>query len=143
MEKQVTGYKTAITRQQPSAPTKWLVDNYKLVGSILDYGCGKGFDATYYGFAKYDPYYYPNKHIDKYETIICNYVLNVVDPSEISSILNSIRALLHPNGSAYLTVRRDITKPSKGKDCIQYPVYIDLPIVKEVKNGYCIYLMDK
>lgn len=144
----VKGYKAAKSRRKPSLPMRYLAENNKLVGKVLDYGCGKGYDAKYFNIDKYDPYYYPTASKwfkpGKYNTITCNYVLNVLDPSEIPRILRSIEALLAPNGIAYLTVRRDLKEDvTEGKDCLQYLVYLDLPIEKEVKNSYCMYRLER
>lgn len=143
----VIGYKTAISRHKPSAPMKYLYSQKLFKGKVLDYGCGKGFDANYYKLDRYDPYYYPTAASwfkpGKYNTITCNYVLNVVSPDEIPRILQSIKALLAPKGTAYITVRRDLKEDAvKGKDCLQYQVYLDLPVVKEVKGCYCIYKLE-
>ena len=48
---------------------------------------------------------YPNKQFD---TIICNYVLNVLESEEQAEVLMSVSELLKPNGIAYFTVRRDL-----------------------------------
>lgn len=115
----------------------------KLKGKALDYGCGKGFDAQYYGLDKYDPHYYPNQPTGQYDVITCNYVLNVVDPSEVVVILSKIRHLLADNGVAYLTVRRDIVREGHtSKGTYQYNVKLNLPIVKE-NSRYCIYKLSK
>jgi len=120
-------YKTAITRNKPSAPmryiAKWAKEPGKLVhaltpgnvneASILDYGCGKGFDADYYGMEKYDPHYFPDKPKGPFMIITCNYVMNVVSESEEARIIEDIYSLLYPIGVAHITVRRDL--PEFGK----------------------------
>lgn len=56
-------HKTAIARNTPSAPCKWLDKQGRCVGPILDWGCGKGADVMYlrnaYG---YDPHFQVDFH---------------------------------------------------------------------------------
>lgn len=142
--KKITGYKTAITRKKPSAPMQVLDKMSLIKGRALDYGCGKGFDAQHYNMDKFDPHWHPcSLLLMHYDTITCNYVLNVLPKSKVKDILFNIRWYLKLGGIAYITVRRDIKKASKGKGCIQKPVHLDLPIVKEVKGQYCIYKYEK
>jgi ATP adenylyltransferase len=101
-------YKTAITRTKPSAPMKYLSKHGLLKGKLLDYGCGKGFDAKHFGMAKYDPHFHPQKPKGKFDTITCNYVLNVLEPSDMDSIFLTIYRLLKKGGLAYFAVRRDV-----------------------------------
>jgi diadenosine tetraphosphate (Ap4A) HIT family hydrolase len=90
--------------------------NKKLLqGKILDFGCGfgndvkllqqKGFDIT-----GYDPYHFPQHPNDKFDTIICFYVLNVLFTEEQANVLMEVAHLLKPGGKAYYAVRRDIKK---------------------------------
>ncbi|HEY9694428.1 MAG TPA: methyltransferase domain-containing protein [Oculatellaceae cyanobacterium] len=76
---------TAIERVYLSFPARFLIENNLLQGKILDFGCGfgndvkllqqKGLDIT-----GYDPYYFPQYPNEKFDTIICFYVLNVLFP---------------------------------------------------------------
>lgn len=100
-------WKTAISRKSLSAPAKWLKDNGLLVGRCLDYGCGRGFDCDKLGIAGWDPYWRPKKVAGKFDTIICNYVLNVLETWEQQKVLDEIRSLLKENGNAYVSVRTD------------------------------------
>jgi len=99
---------TAISRKKPSLPMRELHLQNRFIGSCLDYGCGKGFDADYFKFDKYDPFYFPKEINQKYDTITCNYVLNVVSKSVEGCIIDKIVKLLKPGGKAYFSVRRDI-----------------------------------
>ena len=104
---------TAIERTRLSFPTQWLLNNHKLQGEILDFGCGFGFDVIDlkgkgYEIDAYDKFHLPEYPNKKYDTIICNYVLNVLQPDEQPEVLMSICELLKPTGRAYLTVRRDL-----------------------------------
>ena len=56
----------------------------------------------------YDKYYYQNYPIDKFDTITCIYVLNVLNSIEQSNVLLSVSSLLKHGGKAYFVVRRDI-----------------------------------
>lgn len=104
---------TAIERTTMSFPTRWLKQNNLLIGEILDFGCGFGFDtdelkAQGYDITGYDNYYRPNYPEKRFDTIICNYVLNVLEPNEQAEVLMSVSELLKPTGKAYFAVRRDL-----------------------------------
>ncbi len=106
---------TVKERIYPSYPTKQLHYKKLLKGRILDFGCGLGKDIDFlqknnYQITPYDPYYFTNYPQGKFDTIICNYVLNVLFPEEQSGVLMEISELLHPDGKAYFAVRRDIKK---------------------------------
>ena len=49
-------HKTATKRNKPSAPASWIYKNigFDLDNSTLDYGCGRGDDADYYGIWGWD-----------------------------------------------------------------------------------------
>jgi SAM-dependent methyltransferase len=117
MQKQKNNFShlTAIERIYLSFPGKFLLNKNLLKGKILDFGCGfgndvkllqqKGFDIT-----GYDPYYFPELPHEKFDTIICFYVLNVLFPEEQANVLMGVSHLLKPGGKAYYAVRRDIKK---------------------------------
>jgi len=144
-------YLTAITRTKLSAPSKYLLNNNMIIGNVLDYGCGKGFDVKFlkcYGIdvCGYDPYYFPDKPIGKYDTIICNYVINVVEKDKEANIINEISDLLSNNGVAYIAVRRDVKNEGYRKhgSGITYQRNVNLNLDKLVENNnYCIYIMRK
>ncbi len=106
---------TAIDRTYLSSPAQFLLNQNLLQGKILDFGCGfghdvkllrqKGFDIT-----GYDPYYFPQYPDEKFDTIICFYVLNVLFSEEQTNVLMEVSHLLKPGGKAYYAVRRDINK---------------------------------
>lgn len=122
---------------------RWLEEQKLLKGEMLDYGCGRGFDAEYYHMDGYDPNWKKTEPSNLYDTITCNYVLNVVNEKEQERILNHIQELLEPNGTAYIAVRRDITYPSQpGRGCtIRYLVLPFLTIYGH--RDYVIYKMEK
>lgn len=134
-------YKTAITRTKISAPTRLLFTQGKFNKDfdVLDYGCGKGFDADTLGFDKYDPHYFNTFPTKQYDIIVCNYVLNVV-PKELElGIIREIKALLKPMGTAYITVRRDIKKEGITKTgTFQRNVHLPF-VIHEENNNYCMY----
>lgn len=104
---------TAKERNKLSFPTQWLLNKNKLIGEILDFGCGLGFDVNDLktkGFKidGYDKYHRTDYPVKKYDTIICNYVLNVLQPDEQPEVLMAVSELLKPTGIAYFAVRRDI-----------------------------------
>lgn len=104
---------TAIQRTKISFPTNWLWKKDLLIGEVLDFGCGFGFDVKALekeniSITGYDNFYYPQYPNKQYDTIVCNYVLNVIDPFQQAKVLMQISQLLKPDGKAYFTVRRDI-----------------------------------
>ncbi len=106
-------YLTAKKRSKLSFPARILQEKRLLKGKILDYGCGFGSDVRLlkeknYDIKGYDPHYYPDLPHDKFDTIICIYVLNVLTPEEQSKVLMHISSSLKTNGRAYFAVRRDI-----------------------------------
>lgn len=142
---------TAITRNKLSSPTRYLFENGLLVGRILDYGCGKGFDVRYlcengYDISGYDKYYYIKRPSGTFDTIICNYVLNVLELEFESEIIKDIKNLLSENGKAFITVRRDIKKEGYRKNgngiTFQRNVLLNAEILKE-NCSYCIYKINK
>jgi diadenosine tetraphosphate (Ap4A) HIT family hydrolase len=104
---------TAIERTSLSYPARVLINKNKMKGKILDFGCGIGKDVELlnskgYDITGYDPYYFPNYPSEKFDTILCFYVLNVLLPEEQAEVLMNVSNLLKPNGKAYFAVRRDI-----------------------------------
>ncbi|MBW4574237.1 MAG: HIT domain-containing protein [Aphanothece sp. CMT-3BRIN-NPC111] len=106
---------TAIERVYLSFPARFLFDKSLLEGKLLDFGCGFGNDVKLleqknFDIKGYDPYYFPQYPNDKFDTIICLYVLNVLFPEEQANVLMEVSHLLKPGGKAYYAVRRDIKK---------------------------------
>ena len=104
---------TAIERTSLSFPARILKERKKLKGKILDFGCGVGKDVEILREQKfdifgYDPHYFPEFPEEKFDTIICFYVLNVLLPEEQAEVLMNVSHLLKPDGKAYFAVRRDI-----------------------------------
>lgn len=112
---------------------------------MLDYGCGKGFDADFFGMDKYDPHFFPDKPTKKYQRITCNYVLNVIESDqEVNDVISDIQNLLVPGGCAYIAVRNDREnlngKTKKGA----YQRLIQLDALKLFQNSdFTIYIISK
>lgn len=108
-------YLTAIKRTDLSVPTRYLLGKGLLKGRILDFGCGFGYDTDELkrqglDIVGYDYYYRPDYPTGQFDTIICNYVLNVLEPYAQAEVLMNVSNLLKPTGSAYYAVRRDLTE---------------------------------
>ncbi len=112
----IHSHRTAKERGKMSFPSRILLDENLIEGEVLDFGCGfgkdvkelkeKGFDVE-----GYDPYYQPKYPNKKFDTILCHYVLNVLQNQEQAKVLFEVSRLLKFGGKAYFSVRRDITKP--------------------------------
>jgi len=136
--------KTAISRSKPAKPMRILFEQNRLTGKMLDFGCGKGKDADFFKMDKYDPFYFPETLENSYDTITCQYVLNVLPIEQEKEVLLRIKYLLNEKGMAYITVRRDLTKEGlTSKKTYQRNVFLDLPIFYEEKFSFCIYQMIK
>jgi ATP adenylyltransferase len=140
-------YKTAITRNKPSKPMKYLDENGFLNNPFcvfdinqLDFGCGKGFDADHFKMDKYDPHFNPEFPTKLYDVITCNYVLNVIpDQFTRDQVLRDIQSLLKPDGRAFITVRRDV----KHDTDTQFRVCLDHLAIVYQDGSCCIYGLDK
>lgn len=142
-------YRTAIKRPGKglSKPIRILVEKGVLIGQKMDYGSGRGYDANHYGMSMFDPYYFPLDHKERYygvyNTIICQYVLNVLPPEEQEPILKEIEDMLLVGGKAYIIVRRDIKKEGPTtRDTYQRNVVLDLPVFYK-ESAFCIYELHK
>lgn len=136
-------YKTAITRNKPSAPMRALVADDRLIGRVLDYGCGKGRDAYEYNMESYDPHFQPVMPDGLFNTIVCNFVLNVIESEEQrNKVVTDIRSRLRPGGRAYISVRTDkarlngLTKMGTW----QGRIVLDEPIVAK-GSGFVTYMI--
>jgi len=107
-EEEIKPWKTAITRHTPSRPLKKTL--HLIEGRVLDFGCGKGYDADYlaklgYDVEKYDKYYFPEKPKGTFDTILCFYVLNVIPADERKEVIKEIGKYLKPKGKVIFAVR--------------------------------------
>jgi len=137
---------TAIERTALSYPARILLNQKKISGKVLDFGCGIGKDVELLqqkGFAivGYDPYYFPEFPTEKFDTILCFYVLNVLLPEEQAAVLMNVSNLLKPNGKAYFAVRRDIQyegfRVHKVHQKETYQCLIKLGYLSVFKNENC------
>lgn len=106
---------TAKERNVISFPAKLLLQQNLLFGKVLDFGCGLGKDVEILlekniDIIGYDPYFFKDFPKEKFDTIICFYVLNVLQQEEQANVLMEVSTLLKPNGKAYFAVRRDVQK---------------------------------
>jgi ATP adenylyltransferase len=142
-------HKTAISRNTLSVPMVYLAKQELLKGNVLDYGCGKGQDAAELDIAAYDKYHAPNGadlSSGQYDTITCNYVLNVIpDDIERLDVIEDIKRLLTPEGVAYISVRADM-ESLKGwtkRETYQTYIEIDYPVQSKKSGSYVMYRITK
>ena len=137
-------YLTAIKRTDLSVPTRYLLQHDLLKGKILDFGCGFGFDTDELyrqglDIVGYDYYYRPNYPTGQFDTIICNYVLNVLEPYAQAEVMMNVSNLLKPTGTAYYAVRRDLEEEGFRLHAIHkrytYQCNVKLPYKSLVSNG--------
>lgn len=107
-------YRTAVARKEPSVPARQAIEKYKpKIGfkSILDWGCGKGMDISYFNDMDlscegYDPHFFPDKPGGLFDFAMCTYVLNVIAiRNERIECLKEIRKRLKHDGHVLVTVR--------------------------------------
>jgi SAM-dependent methyltransferase len=104
---------TAKERDSLSYPARLLLKQNLLTGEVLDFGCGFGKDVELLkqrgmNITGYDKYYFPTIPNKRYDTILCLYVLNVLQPEEQATVLMELSQLVKPTGRVYIAVRRDI-----------------------------------
>ena len=73
-------------------------DRNLLLGDILDFGSGFGYDTDQlkeegYNIIGYDNYYRPEYPEKQFDTIICNYVLNVLEPNDQAEVFKLFKSL--------------------------------------------------
>ena len=124
---------TAIERVKLSFPAQLLFEKNLLKGQILDFGCGFGNDIKLlkqkgFDIKGYDPYHLPHYPTQKFDTIICFYVLNVLFPEEQANVLMEVSHLLKPGGKVYYAVRRDIKKEGLVADLVDIARSQRLPV---------------
>lgn len=135
---------TSIKRTDISVPTRFLLNHGLLKGRILDYGCGWGYDTDELAkqgldIVGYDNYYRKDWPQGKFDTIICNYVLNVLEPYEQAEVMMNVSNLLTPQGYAYFAVRRDLQEEGFRLHAIYkeytYQCNVKLPFKSLVANS--------
>ena len=137
---------TAKERDSLSFPARIVKERGLLVGEVLDFGCGFGKDVQILSnlgirIEGYDKHYFPKFPEQKFDTISCIYVLNVLLPEEQALVLMEISALLKPSGKAYFAVRRDLVNEGFRTHKIhQKPTFqtnVVLPFRSIFKNDSC------
>jgi len=140
----VVGWNTAISRTSPSKPSRWLIEHGLLKGRVLDYGCGRGdlskAEPPIPNLQEWDPHWSDNEPSGVFDTVVCNYVLNVLEPGDVNAIIADVRSKLSPTGRAFFSVRRDIkTEGDNGRGGQQHTVELDLPTLVELAGAFAIY----
>ena len=137
---------TAKERETLSFPAKLLLNKGLLVSDVLDFGCGFGKDTELLNLQNihivgYDPFYFPAYPAEKFDTILCFYVLNVLLPEQQVQVLMNVSAKLKPTGKAYFAVRRDLQyegyRMHKLHKKETYQCNIKLPYKSIFKNENC------
>lgn len=137
---------TAIKRDKPSYPLRILLQQDKIKGEVLDFGCGFGTDVTElkekgFDVVGFDPNFFPDYPTKKFDTIICFYVLNVLLPEEQNKVMMQVSSFLKENGKAYFAVRRDLRYEGyrmhvkHKKETYQCLVHLDQKSVFKNKNS--------
>lgn len=162
---EIPRHKAAMFRVKPSFPlsvisSKGLLDKDS---TILDYGCGRGFDARWlldkgYRCTYYDPYYFPDTKLQKSHTVLLTYVLNVIeDIGErectlikafklatnqfiVSSLIKPSYVGYQPFGDGYLTKRGTFEKVWGAKE-LQYFIedVLDAPAQRLDQGVYLVH----
>jgi len=137
---------TAKERDKVSYPTRKLYNMGALEGEVLDFGSGFGKDVEFLQSkgitcTAYDPHHAPEYPDKTFDTILCNYVLNVLLPKEQAEVLMSVSELLKPTGKAYFTVRRDLKKTGHRTHYVHkvstYQCNVKLPYRSHFRNDFC------
>lgn len=145
-QQNIYSHLTAKERESLSFPAKFVLNRNFLKGDVLDFGCGFGTDvellkAKGINIIGYDKHYYPNYPDNKFDTIICFYVLNVLLPEEQATVLMELSRLIKPNGKIYFALRRDLRYEGfRNHKIHQKPTYqcnVKLPFKSIFKNENC------
>ena len=105
MTSAVVSANTAIPRNRMSTPMRYYQNHGYLTGDVLDYGCGR----DVHNFARYDPAWHPATHVLErtYETVTCNYVLNVLETIlQRTELLDTLRDLISDGGHGLIAIYR-------------------------------------
>jgi 2-polyprenyl-3-methyl-5-hydroxy-6-metoxy-1,4-benzoquinol methylase len=98
----------AIKRTKPGRAALIVNELGLAKGRTLDFGCGYGFDARYFGWEAYDPYYGPSLPAGYFDTVVCLSVINALSRNNRTRVIGTIQHLLTEEGNAYLSVPRDL-----------------------------------
>jgi diadenosine tetraphosphate (Ap4A) HIT family hydrolase/very-short-patch-repair endonuclease len=137
---------TAKERDKESFPVRWLYQQGLIKGKTLDFGCGFGKDVTFLtqngiNTTGYDKYYAPEYPTEKFDMLLCVYVLNVLLPEEQAEVMMSVSELLKATGRAYFVVRRDLKslgfRTHKIHQKQTYQCNVKLPFKSVLSNDFC------
>jgi 2-polyprenyl-3-methyl-5-hydroxy-6-metoxy-1,4-benzoquinol methylase len=123
---------------------RYLEQRGKLRGKMLDFGCGRGYDADAFGMFQYDPHYEPIMPEGTFDTVVCNYVLNVIpSPTERDATIALLRGKLSPGGIGFITVRNDSRNLNgwTSRGTWQGLVELDLP-VETTNSNFTMYRLE-
>jgi diadenosine tetraphosphate (Ap4A) HIT family hydrolase len=145
-QQNIHSHLTAKERETLSFPAKFLLNKDLLVGDVLDFGCGFGkdvelLDAKGIKITGYDKHHFPEYPKEKFDTIICFYVLNVLMQEEQATVLMQLSQLVKPTGTVYFAVRRDLQyegfRTHKIHQKQTYQCNVKLPYKSIFKNENC------
>jgi chemotaxis methyl-accepting protein methylase len=98
----------------------------------------------------YDPFYAPdalnNCAFERFDVVLCNYVLCTLPQEEESGVLKAVQSHLLPNGVAYISVRADVPRGGYGVSSKgTYQRRVEMPFLYELRktNQYRIYLLTR
>ena len=137
---------TAKERRYISFPAQLLLNQNLLIGKTLDFGCGTGNDVKLLkqkglDIIGYDPYYFPEYPQEKFDTIICFYVLNVLFYEAQTQVLMQVSHLLKPGGKAYYAVRRGLKREGFRQHYVHkkttYQCIVNLPFKSIHTDNLC------
>ena len=137
---------TAKERKFLSFPAQLLLEQNLLIGKILDFGCGLGNDVKVlqqkgFDVRGYDPYYFPEYPQEKFDTILCFYVLNVLFDAVQTEVLMQVSHLLQSGGKAYYAVRRGLKREGFREHYIYkkqtYQCLVNLPFKSIHTDNLC------
>ncbi len=101
--KELAGYSTAISRTDLSAPMAFYQDQGFLTGEVLDYGGGK----EVHEYNIFDPAWKADYELldKKYDTVTCNYVINVIplDHNRFE-LIRTLQTLINEDGKILLSI---------------------------------------
>jgi len=106
---EIRRWKTAMSRPKESPTARAVVATFPK-GRILDYGCGRGKDVTFYGDrgTGYDPgpFGYDSPPSGSFEVVVNNFVLNVIeDQAERKTLVERLKGFLGEGGRLVLVAR--------------------------------------
>lgn len=120
---------TAIVRKTASKPLAGLLETGvpKIIGPVLDYGCGRGKDVEVlnslgieaYG---YDPFYQPNLPEGQFPTVFLFYVLNVLTKPNREEVLKQAFNKVSLGGKLIIATRtwENVLYHAKKSNWIKY-----------------------